>query len=74
MIARGLGDLVNLKELRLAQTIVKGRALEPFTQLRSLDLDHTRLDDAGMRNCRAMPNLTKLYARDTMITDEGLPF
>src|SRR5262245_39551587 len=60
-----LAPLVNLKELRLAQTIVKGRSLEPFTQLRSLDLDHTRLDDAGIRNVERMPNLTKLYARDT---------
>ena len=70
----GLATLVNLKELRLAQTIVKGRALEPFTQLNSLDLDHTRLDDAAMRNLQTMPNLTKLYARDTMVTDEGLQY
>src|SRR6185503_3625286 len=68
----GLAPLVNLKELRIAQTIVKGRTLAPFTQLQSLDLDHTRFDDAGMKNLESMPNLTKVYARDTMVTDEGL--
>ena len=40
--------------------------------LRLLELDHTRLDDAGMAALAHMPHLTKLYARDTLITDEGL--
>src|SRR5256885_6153402 len=40
----GLAPLINLKELRIAQTIVKGRTLGPFTQLQSLDMDHTRFD------------------------------
>src|SRR6267142_4552481 len=70
----GLAPLVNLKELRIAQTIVKGRTLAPFTQLQSLDMDHTRFDDAGMKNLERMPNLTKVYARDTMVTDEGLRY
>jgi uncharacterized protein YjbI with pentapeptide repeats len=70
----GLAALVGLQELRLAQTIVKGRTLQPFKQVRALDLDHTRFDDVAMRNLQAMSNLTKLYARDTMVTDDGLQY
>ncbi len=67
-----LAPLANLTELRLAQTQVRGQALAPFTKLTSLDLDHTRFDDAGMKHLEAMKGLTRLYARDTLVTDEGL--
>jgi len=67
-----LAPLKNLRELRLAQTQVKGRTLVPFTELRALDLDHTQLNDEGMASIAGMKHLTKFYARDTLITDEGL--
>ena len=67
-----LAPLTHLKEMRLAQTRVRGHTLAPFVEMRLLDLDHTRLDDAGMKNVENMPNLERLYARDTMVTDEGL--
>ncbi len=67
-----LAPLTGLSELRLAQTQVRGHTLAPFTKLTSLDLDHTRFDDAGMKHLEGMTGLTRLYARDTLVTDEGL--
>ena len=67
-----IAPLTNLTELRLAQTRVKGGALRPFKNLQFLVLDHTRFDDAGMLELAGMSNLSKLYARDTLVTDEGL--
>lgn len=67
-----IAPLVNLKELRLAQTKVKGRTLGPFALLRALDLKNTPTDNDGMRNVAGMKMLEKLNLRDTMITDEGL--
>ena len=69
-----LAGLVHLRELRLAQTKVKGRTLAPFTEVRLLELDHTHLDDTGMAALAHMTHLAKLYARDTLITDDGLKY
>src|SRR5436853_6217303 len=43
-----LAKLTHLKELRLAQTKVKGRTLAPFVELRYLDVSYTPFDDEGM--------------------------
>src|ERR1700730_14011082 len=67
-----LAKLKNLKELRLEQTQIKGQTLASFTEMRFLDLAHTRFTDAGMQSLAGMSHLSKLYLRDTLITDEGL--
>src|SRR6266851_6145703 len=67
-----LARLTNLKELRLAQTQVKGKSLAPFVQLRYLDLSYTPFNDEGMASLTGMTQLSKLYLRDTLVTDEGL--
>src|ERR1051326_5038287 len=69
-----LAGLAHLRQLRLAQTKIKGHTLAPFTELRLLELNNTRLDDAGMAALAHMPHLTKFYARDTLITDAGLQY
>src|SRR5580700_5723838 len=69
-----LSKLKNLRELRLEQTEIKGQTLAALTELRFLDLTHTRFTDAGMRSLAGMSHLSKLYLRDTLITDEGLKF
>src|SRR5262249_8539638 len=67
-----IAPLTELRELRLAQTKVKGRTLAPLRNLRLLELDHTRLDDEGMAAIAGMRSLRKLYAHDTLVTDQGL--
>src|SRR5206468_10499614 len=67
-----LSKLTNLKELRLAQTKVKGRTLTPFVELRYLDVSYTPFDDEGMAGLSGMTQPSKLYLRDTFVTDEGL--
>ncbi|HEX4715237.1 MAG TPA: hypothetical protein VH164_09950, partial [Ktedonobacteraceae bacterium] len=67
-----LSKLTNMKELRLAQTQVKGTSLAPFTQLRYLDVSYTPFNDEGLANLEKMTQLSKLYLRDTFVTDEGL--
>jgi Leucine rich repeat len=69
-----LATLKNLRELRLEQTQIRGQTLAPFTGLRSLDLRHTRLTDAGMQSLKGLRHLTRLYLRDTLVTDEGLQY
>src|SRR5579864_140450 len=67
-----LAPLTQLKELRLAQTEIKGTSLAPFVNLRCLDLSETPFGDAGMQSLKGMTALSKLYLRDTLVTDEGL--
>jgi len=67
-----LAKLTHLKELRLAQTKVKGRTLAPFVELRYLDVSYTPFDDEGLAGLSGMTQLSKLYLRDTFVTDEGL--
>ncbi|MEO7144097.1 MAG: hypothetical protein ABI165_11430, partial [Bryobacteraceae bacterium] len=43
-----LSDLTQLRELRLAETKVKGKTLAPFVHLRGLDLNYTPFNDDGM--------------------------
>ena len=67
-----LSKLTHLKELRLAQTQVKGSSLAPFVELRYLDLSYTPVNNEGLASLEGMTQLSKLYLRDTFITDEGL--
>src|SRR2546427_11608328 len=67
-----LAKLTNLRELRLAQTKVKGKTLAPFVQLRYLDVSYTPFDDEGLASLAGMTQLSKLYLRDTYVTDDGL--
>ena len=72
---KGLGDLAGLtriKELRLAQTKVKGPGLAPFVNVEYLDLSYTPFDDEGMRYLSGLKELKHLALRDTLVTDEGL--
>ena len=70
-IAR-IHGLTQLKELRLAQTRLKGSSLAPFVNLRALDLSYSPIDDEGMKSLAGMKQLTRLVLRDTFITDAGL--
>src|SRR5260370_16711275 len=67
-----LARLTNLKELRLEQTEIKGETLAPFTEMRFLDLTHTRFTDAGMHSLAGMTPPATLYLRDTLITYHAL--
>src|SRR5579872_5046889 len=67
-----LAPLTGIKELRLAQTTVKGASLAPFVNLRFLDLSETPFSDPGVESLKGMTSLEKLYLRNTLITDQGL--
>ena len=67
-----LKNLTQLRELRLVQTKVKGAGLEPFVNLRALDLGETHFRDEGTQYLKAMPHLQRLSLRNTLITDAGL--
>lgn len=67
-----LSGLSNLKELRLAQTRIKGSSLAAFPNLRALDLSYTSFDDSGMESLKGMTQLSQLVLRDTLVTDKGL--
>lgn len=67
-----LAPLVQLQELRLAQTRIKGVTLAPLVNLRCLDANYTQFGDEGMESLRGMQHLTRLYLRDTLVTDAGL--
>ena len=55
-----LSALKNLREIRLAQTQVRGHTLAPFTNVEALNLNHTQLDDEGMASLAGM---RRLYLR-----------
>ena len=67
-----MAGLTQLKELRLAQTKVKGPSLAPFVKLEDLDLSYSPFDDEGMRYLSGLKELKHLALRDTLVTDEGL--
>jgi N-acyl-D-aspartate/D-glutamate deacylase/Leucine-rich repeat (LRR) protein len=67
-----LKGLTHLRELRLAQTEIKGGSLANFPQLTDLDLNDTRIRDEGMKALERLKHLQTLSLRDTLITDEGL--
>ena len=67
-----LAPLTQLQELRLEQTRIKGRTLGTFVHLRALDMTYSMFDDEGMESLKGMPELERLYLRDTLVTDAGL--
>ena len=67
-----LAPLTGLRELRLAQSRVRGSSLAPLVNLRALDLSYAPADDEGMRALAGMQHLTRLLLRDTLVTDAGL--
>ena len=67
-----LAPLTQLQELRLEQTRIKGRTLGTFVHLRGLDMTYSMFDDEGMESLKGMPELERLYLRDTLVTDAGL--
>lgn len=67
-----LKNLQNLRELRLAQTNVKGPSLAYFPRLRDLDLSETPFRDDGMVYLKGLTQLQRLSLRDTLVTDEGV--
>ena len=69
---KDIANLVNLRELGLFQTAVRGHTLAPFVNLRVLDVTKTPFDDGGLRNLSAMNHLTRLWIADTQVTDNGL--
>ena len=61
-----------LEELVLRRALVKGAGLRHFTNLRSLDLTWSYVEDEGMQSLAGMTRLRKLWARDTRIGDKTL--
>ena len=55
-----LSGLTQLRELRLAETKVKGKSLAPFVHLRGLDLNETPFNDDGMESLKGMVELERL--------------
>ena len=71
---KDIANLVNIRELGLFQTRVRGHTLAPFVNLRVLDAGKTPFDDEGLRNLSSMNQLTRLWLADTQITDNGLQY
>lgn len=67
-----LGNLDQLRELRLTQTKIKGPSLAAFKNLEDLDLSDTPFDDDGAAYLEGMSHLRRLSLRNTLITDAGL--
>jgi len=67
-----LSGLRNLRELRAAQTNIKGPALAAFVNLEKLDLNYTAFADAGVEQLKGLSRLNTLYLRDTLVTDQGM--
>ena len=67
-----LCSLTNLRELRVRRTQVTGSTLEPFTNLRALDVTFCPFEDRSMKYVAGMTKLRKLLLRDTLVTDAGL--
>jgi N-acyl-D-aspartate/D-glutamate deacylase/Leucine-rich repeat (LRR) protein len=64
-------NLTGMREMRLAQTKVKGPGLETFVNLRYLDLNDTPFTDFGTRYLQRLKKLQYLSLRDTLLTDAG---
>src|SRR5207244_4679614 len=67
-----LAPLTGLKELRLAQTKVKGPGLTPFVNLRFVDLTDTPFGDAVVASVEGMTALDMWYMQYTLVTDRSL--
>src|SRR5688572_6013069 len=67
-----LAPLTNLRQLRLAQTRIRGTTLAPGVNLRALDASYTPFNDEGMAALKGMKHLERLIVRDTLVTDAGL--
>jgi len=61
-----------LEHLVLRRARITGATLHPFTNLRSLDITWTLIQDDGMRSLAGMTKLRRLWAREMRITDKGL--
>ena len=61
-----------LEELVLRRALIKGAGLRHFTNLRSLDVTWSYVEDEGMRSLAGMTKLRKFWARDTRIGDKTL--
>src|SRR5688500_4700089 len=61
-----------LEELGLRRARITGAGLKHFTNLRSLDLTWTYVQDEGMKNLAGMTKLRKLWAAEIRITDKAL--
>src|SRR5688572_20981893 len=61
-----------LEELVLRRARMKGTSLKHFTNLRSLDITWSLVQDEGMQSLSAMPKLRKLWAQEIRITDAGI--
>jgi hypothetical protein len=71
-----LGDLTELQELNLRQTLITDRAvaaLKDLTRLRVLTLSENRISDAGLESLKDLKSLQVLALGRTDITDAGLP-
>ncbi|HUQ90614.1 MAG TPA: hypothetical protein VM120_02960 [Bryobacteraceae bacterium] len=68
-----IGSLVNLRELVLRQSDVRGHTLQPFHKLQALDCTLCPLDNEGLGNVAAMSGMQRLRIGDTQITDAGMP-
>ena len=64
--------LARLRELSVRQANVRGHSLGPFHRLQVLDVTLAPVDDEGFRNVAGMPDLERLWAGDTLVTDSGL--
>jgi Leucine-rich repeat (LRR) protein len=61
-----------LEELWIRRARIKGAGLRYFTNLRTLDITWTLIDDEGMKSLAAMTKLQKLWAQEIRITDKGI--
>jgi hypothetical protein len=61
-----------LEELAIRRARMKGAGLRYFTNLRSLDVTWTGIDDEGMKSIAGMTKLRKLWAQEIRITDKGI--
>ena len=61
-----------LEELVLRRSRMTGTGLRHFTNLLSLDITWTGVEDEGMKSLAGMTKLRKLWANEIRITDEGL--
>lgn len=68
-----LKTLTGLKELRAAQSRLKGSSLAPFVNLEKLDLNYSTFGDDGMEYLIGLKKLKVLELRDTLVTDRGAP-
>ena len=67
-----IDSLTNLRELSVRQANVRGHSLGRFRKLQVLDITLAPVDDDGIRSVAGMPDLQRLWAGDTLVTDSGV--